>query len=262
MKRDRFFAEGLACDVYWDETRREPPRGLGMYLYGFPGSIGENEVTQILLKLGLSVVQPQYPGTYDSSGSFTPLVSMGIFRTVATTLRAGKAMSVKSGKVLNLPLGPSVCIAHSFGCFPALRAAVDLLDLRVLALLGPAIAYGQDESGCGLLEDGVEHVAYVKRARPFTFRLGPMEEWMDLYAGRLDFGEQRPGPSLKRIVGVVGEEDPYFRHDVLRARFEFLIRHHLGDAPVVYLSKVPGATHGPKGLLQETEIAEISSCLD
>ena len=58
MKRDRFFVDGLACDIYWDETLGAPPRGLGVYVYGFPGSIGNNEVTKIMLNLGMVVVQP------------------------------------------------------------------------------------------------------------------------------------------------------------------------------------------------------------
>ena len=187
---------------------------------------------------------------------------MTVFAAIEKAVCGGGAVGVKKMKELEVPAGPSICVGHSFGCFPALRAAGDLPDVRALVLLAPAIAYGRGENGCGLDEDGEKHVAYVSRSRPHTFRLGSQDAWHRLYSGELDLGDSRNVESLRMVLGVVGEDDPYFDQETLSRRFEPIVRHHIGGTIDVRFSVSRGAAHGAKGLLGDEEIEWMSRCLD
>jgi len=251
MKRTRFIYEGLACDVFIPDDVR--PGRLGLYLYGFPGSIGEAAPTRAFLQSGYPVVQPHYPGTYDSAGECSPSTAMEMVRILGNALKGGSLESVKDGSPIVLPHAVTTCVGHSYGCFVALRGAACLEGLRQLILLGPAVAYGPGK--VGLREDGGAHVNYVRRSRPFTYRGLDPTDWAAFYAGAYDGPVGRAPDSLLEIDLRVGADDKYFDTAVLLEHASEVVKEALPGAPEARIKVVADAGHGPAGLLDDIILA-------
>ena len=81
MKRDRIIIDGICIDVMHSGQTCERS---ALYLYGFPGSIGVNALTEKLVASGTMVLQPHFPGTYDSSGKFDPFTGSTVLSTVCS----------------------------------------------------------------------------------------------------------------------------------------------------------------------------------
>ena len=69
MKRDRIIVDGICIDVMHSG---KTPKSCAIYFYGFPGSIGVNALTEKLVQSDIMLLQPHFPGTYDSAGEFAP----------------------------------------------------------------------------------------------------------------------------------------------------------------------------------------------
>jgi len=256
VKRIRFFVKGIACDVYYPEDI-EPNGKAGLYLHGFPGSIGVNIVIAYLLNEGYTVLQPHYPGTYDSDGRCEPETAISMIKEVAQGISDGRVENIKKKELISIPKNIEICVGHSFGCFVALRGSRYLPSLKTLILLGPAITYGSNENSCGLKEDGDFHVNYVRRSRPFTYRLGSTAAWRNLYRGTMDVIEDKIKGNAKYVIGIVGTEDKYFDLAVLRENFENIIRAYIPSVNVSKLIMVENASHDSKTLLRSGTINRI-----
>ena len=70
MIKARIRVEGIACQVYrsvqagFDKTAVVVP--------GIPYVTDQEAITPFLVEMGYGVFQPQYLGTFDSDGKFTP----------------------------------------------------------------------------------------------------------------------------------------------------------------------------------------------
>ncbi len=72
-KKFRFIENGLAGDLFYpDPSRKITAKSAGLYLFGLPSFIGQNEVTYALTANGVISCQPHYLGTFDSEGQFSP----------------------------------------------------------------------------------------------------------------------------------------------------------------------------------------------
>lgn len=210
MKRARFISEGLAADVYSD-GEFERTSEAGIYVYGFPGSTGPNPLTRFFTVRGVTMVQPHYFGTYDSAGLFSPGSAITSIDQVADVLSRGGTEDVKAHAPLDLPRNVTTLVGHSFGAFAALRAAKHISTLNTLILMGPAITFGKGTLGCGVHEDGEWQVSYVRRSRPYTYRLSSDDEWFAMYRGDHNPPKDPEETSrLARVVGLVGSQDKYF----------------------------------------------------
>ncbi len=250
MQRARFINSGITSDVYFPPTDVTPSE-TGLYTYGFPGSIGVNAVTDFLHQdRGQVVVQPHYAGTYDSAGHFSPVAAIESITTVGIAVAESKAVNIKNNEPLSIPSTLTTLVGHSFGCFAALRAASSLSSLRTLLLLGPAISFGDGPLSCGVQEDGAWQIAYVRRSRPFTYRLAPEDTWLSMFRGDFDEpGDPAGSSSIQRVIGVVGTDDKYFDLKLLEERFEQIVRLYVGSNPKAELLMVEGADHSTASLL-------------
>lgn len=249
MKKARFISNKIAFDVFSEEF----PNGAqnnAIYFYGFPGSIGQTVVTEFLANLGFIVLQPHYPGTYESDGEHTPQSAIKSVAEINYILENFKLQNVKSLKPV--PLSPNIelCVGNSFGAFIALRGATYLPKLKTLVLLAPAISYGVSGKGCVINEDGDLHYEYVKRSRPYTYRLGSKNDWMTLYEGGLDFLQKTEHPSLQKVIGVIGTEDSSIDIKKLSKFWKEVVTHYIGDKVDIELIEIEGAGHSANTLFR------------
>ena len=249
MKRDRVIVEGICIDVMHSGR---PCENSVLYMYGFPGSIGVNTLTEKLVSLDLMVLQPHFPGTYDSAGSFEPFSGSTVLSTVYSHCDQ-VCKSVKSGKDIKI-LKPSCVYGHSFGAFAALEGAYKAEGISKLVLLAPAISFKETQKGCGLIGEDVTHYDYVKRSRPYTYRLSERVHFEQLYSGNLENRNRKAPVSLKNVVGIVGEEDKYFDLNILSDRFEGIVRSELVGTFDIGLHVVPGGTHSLNTLINQDEV--------
>lgn len=247
IKKHRVIHDGLCADLYVPEGRTSI--GTAVYLYGFPGSMGQTDPVQQLVKTGFSVLQPHFPGTYDSSGECTPAACFEVLSRLEGMVRTGTLPNAKNGK--NIPgVEPiSVLVGHSFGAFAALHSCAPLPEVREIFLLGPAIAFSKGLEGIGLEEDVDKQFSYIQKTRPFTYRLGDKREWRDLYSGARDRKFERDAGDISRIVVVCGAEDPYFDHGLLEKNAEEIVRTVIRGTYEFHNVSVPGVGHGPAGLM-------------
>lgn len=259
MGRFRFVYNDIMCEGYAPDEEFSIGK-TAILLYGFPATIGQNKVTDELLKNGFTVLQPHYPGMYDSGGIFSPSNSSCCVNTVNKAIQNNKVIDVKN-KEREIPSTISICVGQSYGCFVAMRSFKFLPELKSIILLAPAVNYGQKDTNCGFFEDGNEFVAYVRRSRPHTYRLADNEEWKKLYEGQLDPSECITDHKIERVLGIVGLQDDSFDLKLLKENFEPLVRSKVGDLPQINLVEVIDGKHKSSSLIVDNGLNEFRKCL-
>jgi pimeloyl-ACP methyl ester carboxylesterase len=259
MARYRFVYKGIMCDTY--EPSNGSAKEVALLLYGFPATIGENAATDFLRANGFLVLQPHYPGTYDSEGAFTPQSAVDMVSLIAEALSHGNVHDVKRNSTRSVPGRISVCVGYSFGCIVALRSLPYLTTLRSLLLVSPAISYGKAEVDSGFEEEGPPFIDYVRRSRPFTYRLGDNTSWDAFYNGAFNRPSGEPPGSLHSVLGLVGSDDSSFDLEVLLRNFDPIVRTYVGRYPGVQLLTVEGAGHSINDLITESTSSKLVETL-
>jgi hypothetical protein len=255
MKKFRFLDDGLAGDVYYDETKE--PRSTAIMATGFPAFPGPNEFITSLVSSGLVVVHPHCRGTFDSDGQFTPGSIAQTYVQLNQLLTASSLTNAVSLAAFKLPGPPILSVGHSFGCLIALRTCHSIPSLRGLVLAAPALHYRPEY---GLKEDGKQHYAEVGRAWPRTYRLGPPTEWAAIFEGRDPLPASNVAhPSLLKVAVVVGEKDKYFDLIALGQHVRAIVTSYVGSNADQTFTVVPGAGHPISELVRNSEQFDIGA---
>jgi len=256
MKRHRFIENGLNCEVYIPKQNNKNRSAI--FLYGFPGSVGANITTDLLIKNGYTVFMPNYYGTYDSNGTHTPISALQTLTDLSNAISKGEFKDIKSQNHITIPINVELVAASSFGCFIALRSLNVFQDVNSLLLIAPAITFCNSGANfCGLLEDGIENIEYVIRSRPYTYRIGDRNDWLKLFSGQYDIPVSNTFHSLKNIIGIVGDNDSTFDLQRLNAKFKSLIQKIINSDAQIQLETVSGGSHSAESLLTIQTIEKI-----
>jgi len=250
VKRYSYRQGGLAGEVFLDPDR--VPETVALFCFGFPGNMGANATVQFLVSLGHAVVVHQYSGTYDSDGVFAPDSAISSVVELAQHVATGNFNEVKKGKRIPLGEHPTVKIlaGHSFGCFLGGRAATRIRSVETVLLLAPILGYGHSPVNYGVLEDGIAQLEYVQRARPHTYRFGDLDAWRLLFRGERNIWDNAGTPS-KRLLAVVGQNDPDFDSHIIVSEFPAIARSVFGSASIPSIQSVSEAGHGDSELLTD-----------
>jgi hypothetical protein len=249
-KKFRFIENGLAGDVFYSSQMATPPRAAGLFLYGIPSFIGQNEVTYAMLSSNLVAFHPHYFGTYDSIGQYSP-------ETVVTTCAAVQKIFSR-GQVTQTtkqndpyPLPPlKLCVGHSFGALAALRGIRSLTDVTTLILLAPTVSYRKNNPNFGNTADGFAILDSIEQCYPYTYRLAPRHDWAQLMAGDDPLPAPSPHPSLTKVIAVAGSEDKYLNIPALQQNLKHIVTAFCGERIEFKLVVVPGAAHPIPDLLE------------
>ena len=245
MKKFRFLDKGLAGDVFYPDPDVGPrPSSAGVFVYGFPAFVGPNAVTALMVQRGMMAVQPHYLGSYDSDGIYSPISLLDTCRVAGELFQQGHVTQSRDGKRFDIPSQIDVFVGHSFGCLVALRGIRFLPSIRRLVLMAPAVHYSRSNPDFGLHENGPEHLEYVRRSHPHTYRLAPATEWHELLTGKDGLPRhQYTHPSLEEVVAIVGEKDKYFDREALRSNLPVIVEAYCGSRARFSFHVVREAAH-------------------
>lgn len=253
MPRYRFSHEGIMCDTYTPSTNVDLNKA-GLILLGYPATIGENRITNMLIENGYTAYQPHYPGTYDSSGEFDPNQSIQMVSSIVKGVKRGEVVNLKSQKKILTSRKIKICIGYSFGCIIALKSMAMMPDVDRLILLAPVISYGPSKILSGFNTPDISFLDYLRRTRPFTYRLGKQKEWEKLFNGYYnDVKNNSEKNNIKHVFGIVGEKDNYFDIKVLQENFKTIIRQYVGNSTKINLLTIKDAGHSSSDLLSSND---------
>ena len=172
--------------------------------------------------------------------------------------KEGKTYNVKNNSKIDLPEIKYV-VGNSFGCFIALRSIKYLQKVKKAILFAPALTYGKTEEPSGFKESGLKFLEYVKRSRPFTYRLDDEKKWRDFYDGKMNICIDRQiNTGLEEVVCVVGSNDGSFNLDELKRNYSKIINQCIGKEVLSKLIIVEGGKHSISTLLNDEVIDELN----
>ena len=152
-----------------------------LFLYGFPATVGSNKLTELMVDCGYTVLHPHYYGTYDSIGDFTPFSAFDTVKEIVKITRKSTVRNLKSNADYLLPKKISICIGYSFGAFVLKNAVHVLVDLENVLLISPVMSNNPLNRLCWVNENGQDHLDYVIRTRPLTYRIKDKTDWLHEY---------------------------------------------------------------------------------
>lgn len=260
-KKFRFIDQGLAGDVFYPTAAGCSPTGSGLFLYGLPAFIGQNEVTYSLIKANLVSIQPHYVGTYDSAGAYSPASVLETCKlTQALCSNGGVRQTTKNNAFFALP-PLRIAVGHSFGSLAVLRAARVLTTVTQIVLLAPTVHYRKKDPDYGNRADGFAILQSIRQAHPYTYRLAPDSEWDELMSGNDPLPEAVDHPTLRSVTAIVGDEDPYLSWEPLEATLPSVVRAYCGMRASLKIVRVPKAGHVLADLVEVPGVFSLTDCV-
>lgn len=243
-KKFRFIENGLAGDVYYPDPKfGVTPKSSGLYLYGLPSFIGQNEITYALVSNGALSFQPHYFGTFDSNLDFSPKNVFDTVRISQDIFDRGFAYQTGKGNQ-KFQLPPlEACIGHSFGNLVALRTIRHLHSVKVLILLAPTVHYRKANPNFGNKANGMSILKSIILENPFTYRLSPLEDWEEIMEGKDELPKPQDHPSLQEVIAVAGADDNYLDIPALQENLHRIVAAYCGEKVRFSLKLIPGGGH-------------------
>lgn len=248
MSRFRFIEDGLCCDVFYD--KRKNKNECALFLYGFPATVGSNKLTDMLVEMGYTVLQPQYFGTYDSKGDFTPDSAFYTVKKVENIVSKSLVKNLKDNTIYKLPNIISVCIGYSFGAYVMRNTITYLKDLKKVILVSPVMSNNIRNSLCWVNEDGLTHLNYVLKTRPLTYRIANKEDWMVKYVNDKIF-ENIPSDKIEAVLWLYGRNDPAMDEVKLKDKYIMATRKCLASNAHVIICAIDEGDHSINSLITE-----------
>ncbi len=250
-KKFRFRVNELAGYVFYAPGHKA--RASGMFLYGLPAFIGQNEVTYSMVESEVVAFQPHYFGTYDSERDYSPESAVCTCKESQAIFDRGRVDQVgKEGDAFALP-PLKMCVGHSFGTLVALRAAKHLTSITKLILLAPTVHYRKSSPNYGNKADGHAILDSIDRGHPLTYRLAPRKQWKELMDGNDPLPRPLSHPTLRDVIAVAGEKDAYLDIPALQQTLPDVVRAYCGEQASLRIVVLPGAGHTLSDLAEAGE---------
>lgn len=175
----RVSKDGVAGDFYFASSSKPP---AVVFLQGMPGSMKKNDAGDFLASQGHSLLNLEYPGTFNNGGDLTPENCVQGAVNAVQLLQSGNVADAFSGDEFSV--SPEVVLAGtSLGGVVALSAMAQLKGVTKLLLFSPAFLFSKNAKESGLTEDLSGLLNYMKRCLPYTHRLADEEGWRSLFEG-------------------------------------------------------------------------------
>lgn len=197
---------GIAAELYVPRKRRS---GMGaVYLPGLPGWPGENPTIRLMIELGFTVIVPQYLGSYESDGHFTPKNCLRTALTAMALLKRKQVRERRFGQIVRLNCRRVVLVGSSFGSSIALLAAANA-QTDALVLFAPVFFYGLMRIS-GVRENLSGVLKFLQRERCRSYRISNINQWQQFFNGRepsLDLKQRLEKFEGQRLYIIRGDRD-------------------------------------------------------
>lgn len=257
MNRFRIIEKGLCCDVYYDKSLKE--HKLALFLYGFPATIGENELTGELVKRGYMVLQPHYYGTYDSEGDFTPDSAFRSVNSIIDITRKSVVTNLKSNQITTIPQKISLCIGYSFGAYVLRHSLNQLIDVENVLLFSPVMSNCPQNQLCWANENALEHLQYVLRTRPYTYRIKDTSMWINKYVNDEMASCSLQNYNVKKVAWIIGSKDDTIIKPVIIDRHEKVAHDLINPNAESKLIIVENGAHGINSLVNDNLMQQLDA---
>ena len=167
-------------------------------------------ITQLLARAGFNVLQPHYPGTYESEGQFDPYETYRCVAHWISHLESGDVVDLKRESLLGIKAGPDLLSCHSFGSYVGFKALRQEVHVKKAMFFGTSFRYGIDGQQYGVRGDKTEHSRFLERAYAKCFRSsqkGIIEEFFVRNSKEL-FEFENSSASMVRCLAVAPDSDP------------------------------------------------------
>jgi len=259
LKRFRFIEHGLCCDVFY---RKDVTNGkCALFLYGFPATLGSNSLTEILVNSGYTVLHPHYYGTYDSSGDFTPLSAYRTVEVIGNIVDNGNVLDLKSNKQIQIPTTIDICVAYSFGAFVLKHTLKYMNKVRAILLFSPVMSNNINNKTCWVNIDGQEHLDYVIRTRPYTYRINDLSIWKDQYVNDNVDHVDKLSSSVVKVAWFYGRNDPAIEEELLINKYLMATKNCISETADIEFVCIENGGHEINTLLNEKARSIIQSLL-
>ena len=259
MSRFRFIEKGLCCDVYYNKKKNIDKCAL--FLYGFPATIGSNNLTEVLVGRGYTVLHPHYYGTYDSMGDFSPQSAFETVKTIVEIVKDSLVKNLKSTLMYKLPNTISICIGYSFGAYVLRHTVQYLKDLEEVLLFSPVMSNSPTNKLCWVNENGQEHLNYVISTRPFTYRIKDKDAWMKSYVNDVYVEKKLEVNNVKNVLWFYGKNDDAMIDHQIKEKYLVSTKECLSFNANVAIYCVDDGDHGINTLINNETIGILDSVL-
>ncbi len=146
-----------------------------IHLPGLPGLVTKNEITFALVRAGCVVFHPQYSGSFDSAGSFSPKQCLQDVKKFIVMAREKSFSEEYFHKKLTIKTKKIVLLGSSYGSSIA-ALSVRLSGISGIVLLSPVLTYNQalitkEVSKFDFHAQMMELINLLQRTFPYTYRI-------------------------------------------------------------------------------------------
>lgn len=260
MYKARVRADGIASLVYWRGSRDGFDR-TALFLNGMPYTPELNPfLREFLLDLGYGVVAPQYLGTFDSDGFFSPESAVETVFRSCNQLHYQPWFNLRGEHKFRVGAEVKLAIGHSFGTNILFSALLSGFRPPVMVLLSPYLLFGSARSKADAIVDAAQHMRHVRAALPHTFRLIPGQAWENFFylapQGPPDPADVPAGRKTKLVL-ITGEKDPGINSAQTQSyAYDMAARYPHAIATLDYFA-VPHGTHDPETIMKEGIVLAI-----
>lgn len=244
MQKARTRRNGLACLGFWPNGREFSKTAL--FFDGMPYVPTITPMTEYLVDRGYGVIQPQYIGTFDSDGQFTPQSAVDTVFEVDRQLKDSPWYNYRNETEFRVSGEVDVAVAHSYGTNVLFSALLRGFRPRIMILKSPFFLFGSNAGEAGQRGDFSGHVRQMIGALPLTFRFGSNEEWFDYFVNK---PQAHPDPETvlagkrTKLLCVVGDKDGDIDPEISRAYIEKAAERYSQAFDLVNYLVIPGAKH-------------------
>lgn len=263
MNKARVRINGLASLVYWEDEVGFDQTAL--VVPGLPYETSESPFVQLLAPASFGVIQPQYMGTFDSEGEFSPESAVETLLRFQDVLRNNSELyDLRAERSFRVGNQINVLVAHSFGTYAAIGAILQGLRTPIAIMCSPMFEFGSRCQDVGIKVDMERHVRHISNALPLTFRLKSQEVWHDFFTTREKFHPEREEvtcPHRTKLLIIAGDSDPSL--DVKRSQqyVKGFISHYSHCLELADYLVVNGGNHDLLSLLNSNVVKAVKRVL-
>ena len=135
-----------------------------------------------------------------------------------------------------------------------------LVDVKKIILISPVMSNNPGNKLCWVNENGLDHLNYVLRTRPFTYRITDKESWMIKYVNdRIQVGV--PSDQVEDVFWLYGRHDSAMIEDKLLEKYIMATKQCFSLAANIKILPIEDGNHSINSLMTEQSKEMIYSIL-